>query len=307
MDERWSSEGGLAELWQPIAVSSVEESRDHLLEGTSDCPKRDTYLNTFPNLPSVKKFIASNEEFINNFSKYTGHNATDGRWALITLFYDTLLCERDYFGDAWKEPQWMKQLGPNAWEKMKAFMDIRILAANDLPKEFFKLSAGPWIKELLETMNSAAKEKSGCDDVNATIYLIKSNNILFYLLENYVQIYGTHDETIAVILYSLGLYKTPPKANSSLHLNQENALPLVNPHFGSGLRVELRANSTTGKHFVSLYHITGEEQVDTQLMSFQMSPIFAERCHNEKECSLEAFTESLKHAYFEDIEKACKL
>lgn len=99
----------------------------------------------------------------------------------------------------------------------------------------------------------------------------------------------------------------PPKANSSLHLNQESALPLVNPHFGSGLRVELRVNSTTSEHFVTLYHLTGEDNVDSQLMSFQMSPIFAERCHHEKECSLQAFTESLKNAYFEDIEKACQV
>lgn len=165
VDQRWSSERGLPELWQPIAVSSVEEFRDYLLETNSHCPKRDTHMATFPNLPSVKKFIASNEDFISNFTKFSGHNASDGKWGLITLVYDTLLCERDYFGETWKEPEWLKQLGPNAWEKLKAFMDMRIPAANDFPQEFFKLTAGPWIKELLETMNSAVKKKSGCADV----------------------------------------------------------------------------------------------------------------------------------------------
>lgn len=285
VDQRWSSEGGLPELWQPIAVSSVEESRDFLLESTSLCPKRDVIMATFPTLSSVKKFVASNKHFIDSFTEHSGLNASDGRWGLISFFYDTLICEKNYFGDAYKEPKWLKELGSDRWEKMKAFQDVALSSAHELPKEFFKLVAGPWIRELIMTMNSV-KNKS----------------------DNHIRIYTTHDFNIGTILYVLGLYKVPPLTNSTAtRLNQKHALPPVNPPFGSGLRVELRANRTTGEHFVTLFHITGDNNVDSQLMSFQMSPTFAERCHSEKSCPLEAFTESLKSNYFENIEDACKL
>ncbi|KAJ6225767.1 hypothetical protein RDWZM_004312 [Blomia tropicalis] len=262
----WSSIFGLANEWQPIGVSTVEKDSAYLLGDSPLCPKVDQ-LDDMSELPETKQFLANNENFLQRLSNQTGLNVSGSKWRLVAAMYDSMVCEKDYFGDEYKQPEWVNKVGPDCMERLKAFNDFVFTVNKYYKAPYHRLTAGPFIKEMLlkmeETVNNA----------------ININNRKLYT-------YGTHDLVVSRVLAAFGFLKEQPR-------------------FGSGLIIELRSDEQNpNQSNVHLLYVNGTNNFDIYPLYLNESKTFSSYC-SEIHCSLDNFTTSLQSFIPDDIKVEC--
>ena len=175
----WSSVLDIANVWQPIGVSTVEPSRAYLIGDTATCPAAAKIEETKNDLPATKKFLADNADFINRFSKYSGYNATEN-WEIIAGLQDTLLCESDYFGDQFQWPKWIDQVGPDCWQKMKEFRDFGFSIYGEYGLQYLRMRAGTFLKEMLSNLK-ANIDKGDINKENRELYTYGTHDTVSYI------------------------------------------------------------------------------------------------------------------------------
>lgn len=183
----------LAQLWQPIAIETIESSRDLLLYPEANCSQATYEEQLMDNSIMINDFLNKNQQFINELKIYTGTNFS--HWLEISYLYDTLFVEKHYFGSKFKQPDWIDQMGNDTMKKLKTFHDIEFSMFHN-STNYLRLRAGSILKSFITNMNKTLNEM----DQN----------------ENYAYVYSTHDSILNYILSSFGLKFSPPTFGSGL-------------------------------------------------------------------------------------------
>ena len=183
-DQMWSNSSQLATLWQPIQVTTESIDESYVLGDAKMCPVADELSDQTNSLPQMQQLWNESQDFVQRLSQYIGINITN--IGAIGSLYDTLFCEQDYFGANFQQPVWLDQVGPDTMNRMSVFNQIDFKTSAWLGKQYLRLKAGPFLKEISQNMNITAND-------------IGNNNRKFYA-------YGSHDSVIARILNALGFY-----------------------------------------------------------------------------------------------------
>ncbi len=182
----------LSNIWQPIAVETVEEKRSWKLNPDVVCPAAtalETKMET--SVPDLKRFFEENHQFIKEVGKYSGENFFQGpkrNWLWVGYLFDTEFTQQLYFGDHYVQPDWYDKIGNNTFDQLSKFNDMVFTAFGTTPK-YLKLRAGTFLKEVVTNLQDGTKIET----------ITPQNKKLFT--------YGSHDTMIAYILHALGLYK----------------------------------------------------------------------------------------------------
>lgn len=186
------SEAVLSNIWQPIAVETVEESRSWKLNPDAVCPTAtalETEMET--SVPELKRFLEENQQFMKDVGNYSGENFFQGphrNWLWIGYLYDTEYTQQLYLKDCYVFPDWFDKVGNDTWDRLSKFNDMVFTAFGTTP-QYLKLRAGTFLKEVIANLRDGSK-------INK---ITPETKKLFT--------YGSHDTMIGYILHSLGLYK----------------------------------------------------------------------------------------------------
>ncbi len=264
----WSSSADISKQWQPLGVSTVEPKRAYMLGDGNCCPLANFYADKVDQLPETKDFLLKHQDFIERFTRFSGYNATKN-WGIVSSLYDALTCEENYFGNEFKWPKWIEDVGSDCKEQMKAFRNFGFYIEGKLGQIFLKLRAGTFLKTLLDRLQNIA-----------SLGEINDEN-------RQVNTYGTHDTVISWILHALGFFTEQPS-------------------FGSGLIIELRKDLSTFEPIVHLYYSNLTNNFDIYKLPLNESNTFKNHC-NSTSCKLVDFASSLQVYLPADIEKECEV
>ena len=179
--------------WQPIGVSTVEPSRAYML-GDASCPAANEMRKAISNLTYVKNFLKENSDFLKRFSNKSGLDVTR-KWYTVSLQSDSLVCYENYFGKNFLYPSWIDEVGTDVWDRLNAFRNFGFGIFSGLGVDFFKLKAGPFIKEMITNLNATIQKGK----------ITNENRELFT--------YGTHDIVLSYILHAFGLWTEQVRVN----------------------------------------------------------------------------------------------
>lgn len=264
-----------------MATLSTSIAHSHLLNPTAPCPKAQKLESLALTHPSVQRYVKENGAFISEVSKYTGHNFTSINWPYIVLIHDTLLAEKYYFGDNFKEPEWLSAIGNDTFARLTNLATL-VFDTFRQSAESLRLRTGTLINEMLNSLNESA---------------VQSKPQMFT--------YATHDLMIAYILSAMGLYKGEPTIKVYIFIRRLH-FPSEMPNYSSGFIVELRLLENI-PHVRLLYSNATRTPVDIVELPLNESSTFAPYCTNATYCTLENFTRALKQYRVSNIEKECTL
>ncbi|XP_054166616.1 prostatic acid phosphatase-like, partial [Oppia nitens] len=188
----WSLIDELAKIWQPIAIQTVDKSKDGLLVPNCDCPAADKAYEEIMKSKDVTEFMEKNKNFIQKINDKTGENYTTLRQ--MDYLYDSINHEINF--DVPKPvPKWIKELGNDTLDRLKEFESMAF-KYDWSSKKVQRLRGGLMFKELTTNMDTAIKTP----DTSKKVY-----------------VYSTHDTILVTLLQALNLYSgDPPSYGSAL-------------------------------------------------------------------------------------------
>ncbi|XP_011870066.1 PREDICTED: prostatic acid phosphatase-like [Vollenhovia emeryi] len=234
--------------WMPIPVHTVPGKYDYVLHATKLCPRYNYELEKLLSSPEMERINKANANLYAYLSKNTGNNVDS--FKIVEHLYDVLFIEQLYNKTL---PQWTKSVFP---EKMKplAILSFMIETYNTILQ---RLKSGPLLGEMIDHMVKKAQRTLQPD--------------------RKLWMYSAHDETIANMLMTLGLFEP--------HC----------PPYTSMILMELRANSKNEFFVTVSYKNTTEEPI---LMTLPGCATL---------CPLNEFINLTKHVVPEDWEKECTI
>lgn len=261
------SSQNLAQIWQPIAIQTVDKSLDSILFSEAYCPAADEERLKVFRSKEVQEKLNNSKEFIDKIAKFTGNKNLNNE-SLTTfnqLLYiaDTFKCEIEN-GKYENVKKLENEFGKNN-DILEQLYELAIQAFNYYFKtpKLQRLRAGPLLGELVKNMENVMNSKEA--------------RKLF--------IYSTHDITIISLMKALQVY------NDNL------------VKYGEGLMFELYHVNSIPEYYVNISYIAHDYDTD---MNPKFRHIQLPNCTDHLTCTWSQFNRSISDLIPNQWNEECK-
>ncbi|XP_076627533.1 prostatic acid phosphatase [Colletes latitarsis] len=164
--------------WMPIPVHTIPENEDYVLAARKYCPRYNYEFDKVLKSPEMKRIDKENKDLYAYLTKKSGNKISSLR--TVAELYDILFIENLYNKTL---PEWTKSVFPDKLKSIAA-KSFTIRAHNKILQ---RLKSGSLLGEMIDHMEK------------------KSKNIL--MPDRKVWMYSAHDETVANMLMTLGVFE----------------------------------------------------------------------------------------------------
>lgn len=169
----------LSRAWNPIGIQTVELARSWKTNPDAPCPFAETLIADMPNsVPLLGKLLNDTVDFRERVLKYSGVNSTD--WRVYGFLYDGIFAEQAYFGNSFRWPKWLDNVGPDTLEQLKQFnaFNFAVFSKESVPEEILRLRTGVLLAELIENMKTAAETVGQPKGANKKLFTYTSHDVM---------------------------------------------------------------------------------------------------------------------------------
>ncbi|XP_055336689.1 prostatic acid phosphatase-like [Paramacrobiotus metropolitanus] len=267
-DEKWDNQ--LGQIWRPVSIHTVPEKEENLLSQKTDCPAYKRFKKEQMSHPETKRLYDHYRPLFDWITQNSGEASNIKTMAdaydIMNRVRDVTFCQ---VSNGYAMPAWMNDTMLRQMTRIHE-LDFHVKAGANADYPRARLAGGRMLQVILEhlaiTMDNVTEPE---DDIK-------------------LYIYSAHDNAVAALLSTLGVY--------DYNVTEGDFVGLGQPKYGAAVIVELFNN-----HTVRVSYKNDPDNIPTAEPTVLINP------HCPAYCPLDKFKILAKPYLVDDWDQECEI